>query len=117
LAYVLDGEVLLNGWLLKNGYARVSRSLRPLKHQELLRDLQKDAQENQRGIWGLPKIPSAEIASPGEKAKGRIIASKKSRYYYRPGQRYYDKVEPRHRVLFDTEEEARRAGFRPYPKD
>jgi len=115
LAYVSDGEALLNGWMLKNGYGRASQSLRPIKHQQLFHELQREAQENRRGVWGLSMASSTEIMPPKEKA--RIIASKRSRYYYRPGQFYYDKVEPRHRIYFETEEAARKAGFRPYTKD
>jgi micrococcal nuclease len=136
LAYVLDAEALLNAWMLKNGYARVPPGLRPLKHQQLFFNLQREAQENRRGIWGLVKAPTTEVPLPeggvkteiGKKAlakdapslspsPGKMIASKKSKYYYRPGQRYYGQVDPRHRLYFDTEEAARRAGFHPYLKD
>ncbi|MDH7498872.1 MAG: thermonuclease family protein [candidate division NC10 bacterium] len=116
LAYVSDGEAFLNAWMLKNGYARLSQSLRPLKHQQLFQQLQREAQENRRGVWGLSMASPAGTTPPKAKEKPKIIASKKSRYYYRPGQYYYDKVEPRHRVDFESEEEARKAGFRPYPK-
>jgi endonuclease YncB( thermonuclease family) len=139
LAYVLKGEVLLNAWILKNGYGRISPGLRPLKHQPLFQDQEKDARIHRRGIWGLPPPIPTEPSSSTDAQKamapkregsppqalgpmqpsspGKIIASKKSRYYYRPGQFYYDKVESRHRVYFESGEAARRAGFRPYLKD
>jgi micrococcal nuclease len=136
LAYVLKGDVLVNAWILKNGYGRISPGLRPLKHQQLFQVQEKDAKDHQRGIWGLPSVTRADLPSSTDPQKattirgkvgvppalppqseGKIIASNKSRYYYRPGQFYYDKVEARHRVYFESEEAARRAGFRPYLKD
>ena len=134
-AYISEGGTLLNGWMLKNGYARLSSPLPPLKYGELFRELQREAQSNRRGVWGLASAHSAPASSPGGQIDrpppaspsgkamtapspppARIVASKKSGYYYRPGQRYYDRVEPRYRLYFDSEEGARKAGFRPYTK-
>jgi micrococcal nuclease len=118
LAYVKVGELGLNGWLVKHGYAKVSSAISASQRQASLLDLEREARENKRGIWAPAKVtPTAPVASPPPPEKKRIIGSKKSRYYYRPGQRYYDQVESRHRVYFDTEEAARKAGFRPYLKD
>jgi len=118
LAYVHMGELSLNAWMLKNGYARLSPTLPSSVHRRLLANLENEARENKRGIWALPTAsPAPSGASPLLQEKKKIIASKKSGYYYRPGQHYYDKVEPRHRVYFDNEEAARDAGFRPYLKD
>ncbi len=121
LAYIQVGELSLNAWMLKNGYARVSPSLSPSTRRSLFESLQRDARERQRGIWLPAKVPAASstplLTSPLPQEEKRIIASKKSRYYYRPGQYYYDKVEPKHRVFFDTEEAAQKAGFRPYVGD
>lgn len=135
-AYILEGGSLLNGWMLKNGYARLSPSSSPLKYGELLQQLERDAQTNRRGVWGMASSPSASPATPGAQidrpvpasssgqavknsspSSPRIVASKRSGYYYRPGQRYYDQVEPRYRLYFDSEEAARKAGFRPYLKE
>jgi micrococcal nuclease len=121
LAYIQVGELSLNAWMLKNGYARVSPSLTSSTRQTLFENLQREARENKKGIWApanVPPAPSApSVSSPLPQEKKRIIASKKSRYYYRPGQQYYDKVEPKHRVYFDTEQAAQKAGFRPYAGD
>ena len=115
LAYVQVGQITLNGWMLRNGYARASSALLTLRHYQFFQDLQKEARENQRGVWGLSSASAAGNTPAPEKKK--IIASKKSRYYYRPGQRYYDKVDLRDRIYFDSEEGAQKAGFHPYLKD
>ena len=121
LAYIQVGELSLNAWMLKNGYARVSPSLTPSTRQPLFENLQREARENKRGIWAAARVPAPlsapAVTSPLPQEKKRIIASKKSRYYYRPGQQYYDKVEPKQRVYFDTEEAAQKAGFRRYVGD
>ena len=118
LAYIQVGELPLNAWMLKNGYARVSPSLSASTRQQLFEDQQREARENKRGIWALAKVPAGPaVASPPPQEKKKIIASKKSQYYYHPGQHYYDKVELKHRVYFDTEEAAQKAGFRPYMGD
>jgi len=59
----------------------------------------------------------SSCSCPPPQEKKRIIASKMSRHYYRPGQDFHDKVEAKHGVYFDTEEAVQKAGFRPYLGD
>lgn len=49
--YLLDGR-FLNAELLREGYAQIYTFVPNVKHVELFRKLQKEAQENKRGFWG-----------------------------------------------------------------
>ncbi|MCX5751918.1 MAG: thermonuclease family protein [Candidatus Saganbacteria bacterium] len=52
LAYVYVGDVFVNAWLVENGFAQVMTIPPNVKHQELFLKLQKQARENNRGLWG-----------------------------------------------------------------
>jgi cytoskeleton protein RodZ len=48
--------------------------------------------------------------------KIKVVGNRDSKRYHLPGMKYYDKVEGYHRVEFDSEEEAIRAGYHKAPK-
>ena len=52
LAYIWLGNTLVNAWLVKNGFARVSTYPPNVKYASLFRRLQKEAREGRRGLWG-----------------------------------------------------------------
>lgn len=52
LAYVFTGDTFVNAELIKQGYARVATSRTDLKYHKLFIRLQKEARDNDRGIWG-----------------------------------------------------------------
>jgi len=96
--YLSDGS-LFNAELIKRGYARV---IAPsyFRHYDEFRNYQQEAMVAGRGIW------AAEI----EKV-GKIIGNRKSKKYHLPGQASYEKVKEENREYFDSEEEARSAGY------
>jgi micrococcal nuclease len=52
LAYVyLENGTFLNAFLIKNGYASVMTVPPNVRHAELFVQLQKEARENNRGLW------------------------------------------------------------------
>ena len=42
----------------------------------------------------------------------KVVGNRKSMLYHLPGSRFYDKVSPKDRVYFDSEEEAQKKGYR-----
>lgn len=58
-----------------------------------------------------PKGEPPEKTQPAEEQKGKAIGNRDSKRYHLPGMKYYDKVLAYHRVEFDSEEEALRAGY------
>ena len=52
LAYVYVDGVFVNAELVKQGYAQVYTIPPNVKHTDLFLELQKEARENRRGLWG-----------------------------------------------------------------
>ena len=107
LAYVfLDNGRLFNLDLLRDGYARTTQY--PCRFAREAAEAEGAARAERLGIWSAPLL----AAAPAAKAAGPIIANRRSRVYHLPGQRSYA-VSERNREYFQTEEEARGAGYRP----
>ena len=62
LRYVYVGDVFVNAYLVQQGYAQVSTYPPDVKYQEQFLELQREARETGRGLWG----PILTPASPGE---------------------------------------------------
>ncbi|MFC1952620.1 thermonuclease family protein [Chloroflexota bacterium] len=66
LRYVYVDDVLINAELVRLGYAQVSTYPPDVKYQDLFLQLQREAQEGGRGLWGLeepgesPALPSTQ---------------------------------------------------------
>lgn len=121
LRYVYVGDVFVNDYLVRQGFAKSSSYPPDIKHQEEFRQAELEAGQNNRGLWSqcrpgvyLP-ITSAETSAPNEcQIKGNISSSGE-KIYHVPGQRYWDKTqidESKGEHWFCTEEEAASAGFR-----
>jgi endonuclease YncB( thermonuclease family) len=52
LAYVYVGDIMLNAELVRQGYAQVATVPPNIKYQELFLQLQREAREAKRGLWG-----------------------------------------------------------------
>jgi hypothetical protein len=48
---------------------------------------------------------------PAKEQKVKVIGNRDSKRYHLPGMKYYDKVQPYHRIEFNSEEEAIQAGY------
>lgn len=58
--------------------------------------------------------PAAPLAAPvtvAEKEKVVVIGNRDSKRYHLPGMKYYNEVKAYHRVVFNSEEEALKAGY------
>jgi micrococcal nuclease len=53
LAYVYVEDLMLNLELVRHGYAQVATVPPNVKYQELFLNLQREAREAKRGLWGL----------------------------------------------------------------
>ena len=86
----------LNGILVKEGYAYANYYKPDIKYQEYLKELEKSAQENK-------KIDQTCL----------IKGNKNSKVYHLSERDSYDTVKEKNAVYFETEKEAKEAGFRP----
>lgn len=101
----------LNGILVKEGYAYANYYKPDIKYHKYLTKLEKSAKENKLGIW-----------SDGPKSKNEnekidqtylIKGNKISKVYHLSERDSYDTVKEKNSVYFETEKEAKEAGFRP----
>lgn len=123
---VNKGEVrtkCFNAILLANGFAQVSTFPPDIKYQKEFMAIQNEAMKKEIGLWGKK---TGEVSKSDNEtvnkdnghllaylfAKGRIIGNKKSRIYHMPTGQSYKKVSYRNAVFFNSEREARQAGFR-----
>ena len=124
LRYVYLGELFVNDYLVRQGYA-VSSSYPPdVKHQSLFRESEALAREEGLGLWSdvcenwesEPAQVSTRVDADGQPCliKGNINSSGE-KIYHLPGQYYYESTvidESRGQRWFCTEEEAQLAGWR-----
>ncbi len=108
LAYAIteDGKNF-NLELIRLGYGRAYTRF-PFKYQKEFKAAERSAREQGLGLWSQHK----KAAWSDPKKRGKIIGNIRSHIYHLPGQYGYDKVAEKNRIYFDTEEEAKKAGFR-----
>lgn len=121
LRYVYVGDVFVNDFLVREGYAKSSSFPPDVKHQDKFREAEQEARQNNRGLWAYcqtganqPVMSSETSSTDGCQIKGNISSSNE-KIYHVPGQRYWDKTqidESKGERWFCTEEEALNAGFR-----
>lgn len=104
-------EKTLNGILVKKGYAYSNYYKPDTKYQKYLDDLEKSAQDKSLGIWSDPTNPIISKENVGESYL--IKGNKNSKLYHLPEWDSYDTVKEKNAVYFETEKEAKDAGFRP----
>jgi hypothetical protein len=70
----------------------------------------------ERPARGVPSLPKASLGAENASLRGTekvdVIANTKSKRYHLPGMKYYDKIPIDRRVIFTSEEAARKAGYR-----
>lgn len=108
LAYIItpDGRNF-NLELVRLGYGRAYTRF-PFKYKKEFRAAEQEARSQGRGLWA--KALRDALQDP--EARGRIIGNKRSRLYHVPGQHSYLSTAKWNRIYFNTEDEARRAGYR-----
>lgn len=113
LRYVYAGGTFVNQYLITEGYAHSSTYPPDIKYQNQFTEAEKEARENNRGLWGVCQGQSAATTSDCP-IKGNISSSGE-KIYHMPGQRYYEKTvidEGKGERWFCSEDEAIQAGWR-----
>ncbi|MED4581602.1 thermonuclease family protein [Brevibacillus choshinensis] len=123
--YLQDGT-FVNEKLVRDGYARIMTIPPNVAYADLFLEAEREARENNRGLWGKstqnPSMPSPSTEKPkqevpgsdqappeGKPIKGNINA-KGDKIYHVPGSASYEQTNAE--MWFATEEEAKAAGFR-----
>jgi len=123
--YLMDGT-FVNEKLVREGYARIMTIPPNVAHADLFLEAERQAREQNRGLWGLSVQDGAKQAAPakqspkaekdsgqsppeGKAIKGNINA-KGEKIYHVPGSASYGQTKAE--IWFATEEEAKAAGFR-----
>ncbi|PTX63187.1 micrococcal nuclease [Melghirimyces profundicolus] len=115
LAYVWLGDELFNAMLLEEGMAQVMTVPPNVRYQEKFLRLQREAREKEKGLWGkdVSARNRAETSREGDctgKIKGNINRDGEKIFHTRESPQY-ESTKPER--WFCTEEEAKKAGFRP----
>lgn len=131
LRYVYVGDIFINDYLVRQGYAHASSYPPDIKYQDQFNQAQNEARNNNKGLWGstcdTPTTQSTgsnsvTTGSGGSKQpsssscliKGNISSSGE-RIYHMPNQRFYDKTVidgSKGEKWFCSENEAIGAGWR-----
>ncbi|MFP3387780.1 thermonuclease family protein [Brevibacillus sp. SIMBA_040] len=110
LAYVyLSDGTFVNEKLVRDGYARIMTIPPNVAKADLFLEAEREAREQNRGLWGLQDENKAEQPPEGKLIKGNIN-SKGDKIYHVPGSVSYEQTNAE--MWFATEEEAQAAGFR-----
>ncbi|SHE28485.1 micrococcal nuclease [Desulfofundulus australicus DSM 11792] len=94
---------MFNAELLLKGYAQVMTVPPNVKYAELFARLQREAREEERGLWGL------EV----QDKEPYYLGNARSRKFHRPDCQYGRQIAPDNRVKFATRDEALDAGYEP----
>lgn len=128
LRYVWVGSEMVNATLVREGYAQASTYPPDVKHQDEFTELQREAAEAGRGLWGevcaetptatpvvIPAPGACEYSGTDEAVIKGNISAEGERIYHVPGQQYYEQTvvnEANGERWFCTEAEAVAAGWR-----
>jgi micrococcal nuclease len=141
LAYVFLNHIFVNRELILSGNAFFYPGPFSGKYADELREAEETARGKGRGVWdkrnGLRELPQefrrrtqrdeglfsrfwGPVRGEGKKSApkeypvppDKIVANKRSMIYHPPGSPGAARIDPKNRVLFDSPEEAERAGFR-----
>ena len=104
----------LNGILVKEGYAYANYYKPDIKYHDYLKDLEKSAKNNKKGIWSERKTNKDSRKKDEKIDESYLIkGNKNSKVYHLPEWPSYDTVKDKNAVYFENEKEAKEAGFRP----
>lgn len=111
LAYVYADGLFVNAAMIKEGYAMVYTLPPNVKYQELFLTLQREARDNQRGLWSdiEQKIPASSLTP----SASQFVASKSAESFHFLWCKWAKKISAKNRVYYSTREEALKALHRP----
>jgi micrococcal nuclease len=108
LAYVVTpGGKNFDLELVRLGYGRAYTRY-PFRYMSEFKAAERAARAQGIGMWSQKK----KAAWLNPETRGKIIGNIRSHIYHLPGQYAYSKISEKNRVYFDTEEEARKVGYR-----
>lgn len=120
LRYVYVGDLMINAELVRLGYAQVSTYPPDVKYQDLFLQLQREAREANRGLWGAPSEPAPlptdtpQIAPvPLPAAECPYIGNSNTGKFHRAGCSSIDRMKEEHKVCLQSREEAIASGYVP----
>ncbi len=119
LRYVYVDDALINDYLVRQGFAYASAFPPDVKYQDQFQNAQREAQQENRGLWSSCESGSSGITDQNATAencqiKGNI-SSTGEKIYHVPGQRYYNQTvvdESKGERWFCSEDDAQQAGWR-----
>lgn len=128
LRYIYVGDIFVNDYLVRQGYAHASSYPPDIKYQDQFTQAQSEARSNNRGLWGTTcdvstqgqKEPASGTNNAATQQSGNCvikgnISSSGEKIYHTPGQRFYDKTiinTGAGEKWFCSESEAQTAGWR-----
>jgi len=113
LAYVwLDDTLMFNNFIVREGYAQLMTIPPNVKYYKKFLKSYKSAREKEKGLW------SATLILPIEKYEGKkkaeyYIGNKNSKIFHNPDCSSVKMMNEENKVIFDSREEALKAGFKP----
>jgi len=108
LRYVFVGDLFINSYLVKFGWAQASTYPPDVKYSDLFVSLEREARENNRGCWA-----EETEEPPTTEEEKMFVGSKKSDVYHYPNCRYVKTILPENIIWFTSAEDARAHGYRP----
>lgn len=124
LRYIFIGDIFVNDYLVRQGFAHASTFPPDVKYNEKFRQAEAEARENNRGLWAGCVNPTNQtnntnptngINPSGQCVIKGNISTTGDKIYHLPGCGSYDKVvidESKGERWFCTEEDAVAAGWR-----
>jgi len=141
LAYVYVGDIFINAYLVQEGYAQIFTYPPDVKHADYFLELQQEAKENNKGLWGIeiieeekeqeqiqeqPQEPEEEviIEEPAkeeqpikeEPKQAQYCGSINSDVYHYPSCGSAKRINPENLIWFSDENDAKSKGYRPCKK-
>jgi micrococcal nuclease len=123
LRYVYVGDIFVNDYLVREGYAYATSYPPDVKYQDQFKKASEEAQKENKGLWGSCGTGAVLDTNSNSNSTGGTagcvikgnISSSGEKIYHLPGQRYYDKTAidtSKGERWFCTETEAINAGWR-----
>ncbi|MGE5582361.1 MAG: thermonuclease family protein [Bacillota bacterium] len=104
LAYVYVGSIFVNAYLVQAGFAQIMTIPPNVKYATLFRQLQREAQAANRGLWG--KVEPV-------KQSGLYLGSAKGSTYHYQTCKWAQKIKPGNKIWFNSKDEAEKSGYKP----
>lgn len=106
-------KYMFNAILVIEGYAQVSTFPPDVKYVDYFTQFQKEAVEQNKGLWGSDTSDTNEKANIDQITEGKYVGSAKSDKFHYPNCRWAEKILKENEIWFNTIKEAKKAGYEP----